>query len=88
MALDEARLARIEGGMARMGEELAAIKAMLGERCATRGNELDDLDRRVCVLEDDLSRRKGGMAVLAALCALSSALGGLLVKLWPVAGRG
>lgn len=88
MAPEEARLARIEGGMTRMGEDIAAIKALLGERCSTRGEVLDDLDRRVCVLEDDMSRRKGGMAVLGAVCAASSVLGGLVVKLWPFVGKG
>lgn len=88
MAPDEARLARIEGGMTRMGEDIAAIKALLGERCSTRGEALDDLDRRMCVLEEDLNRRKGGLAVLGAICAASSVVGGLVVKMWPFVGKG
>lgn len=87
MAPDDARLARMEADISATKSDVAAIKAMLGERCAIRGDELADLERRMCVLEDDLARRKGGMAVLAAMCALSSALGGLLVKVWPLATK-
>lgn len=87
MAPEDARLSRMEADISATKSDIAAIRAMLGERCTTRGDELADLEKRMCVLEDDLARRKGGMAVLAAMCALSSALGGLLVKLWPLSGR-
>lgn len=87
MAPEDARLARMEADISTTKQDVATIKGMLGERCATRGDELADLEKRMCVLEDDLARRKGGMAVLAAMCALSSALGGLLVKLLPLANK-
>lgn len=87
MAPYDARLSRMEADISTTKQDVATIKGMLGERCATRGDNLADLEKRMSVLEDDLARRKGGMAVLAALCGASSVLGGLLVKLLPIAGK-
>lgn len=77
--MSEERLARIES-------DLAAIKAMLSERCSERGGKIDDLVIRVGMLEKESERRKGGLAVLGFLCAASAAIGGLLVKYLPKIG--
>lgn len=79
MATEEQRLARIEA-------ELAAIRAMLGERCATRGASLDDHELRISALEDAEQQRRGGKVMLAGLMAAAGAAGGVAAKIFALLG--
>ena len=75
--MSEERLARIEA-------DLAAIKAMLGERCVVRGTAIDDHERRLTKLEDAEQRREGGKAALMGIVAAAATLGGVVAKLLPL----
>ncbi len=71
----EQRLARIEA-------DIASIKALLGERCEARGDTLKKHSNRLHALEVESQRRKGGAAVLTAVCTGAGVAGGILVRLF------
>lgn len=71
---------------ARLGkqeQQLAAISAMLGERCNSRAGVIDDLYARVSVLEEARHRLKGAMAVLTAVATAAGAFGAVVAKVLP-----
>ena len=68
---------------------LTTIEAQLGERCASRYDsmlklekEQLDTDKRLTGLEHLEHQRKGGSAMLAALCGAAGLLGGIIAKFW------
>jgi hypothetical protein len=70
------RLRRIES-------DVAAIKAMLEERCFARQKILDDHDMRLRHLEEADHKRKGGIAVLGIMLTLAASAGAVATKmLW------
>jgi len=79
MSTEEQRLSRIEA-------DIAVIKAMLSERCSTRGALIDDHERRISTLEDAEQQRKGGKLMLTALMAAAGAAGGIAAKFLPFVG--
>lgn len=67
---------------------LARMETKLDERCSLRAQDIATLRKDVDVLIRTEEQRKGGKAMLAALCALSGAFGGLAAKLLPaISGR-
>ena len=76
---DDARLARIES-------DVAEIKGMLKERCASREVRLVSVETKCANLQSCEDQRKGGMAVLAAVASGGAVIGGMVVKFFPRLG--
>lgn len=77
--MSEERLARIEA-------DIATIKGMLQERCTAREARLIAVEATCVRLNSCEDRRKGGMAVLAAVAAGSGAVGAIVAKFFPRIG--
>jgi hypothetical protein len=71
-----------------MEADIASIKAMLEERCATRGETITGLSQRIGSLEAIENQRKGGKAALLGMMTLAGVIGGFIVKVIPfVSGK-
>lgn len=66
---------------------LARLETKLDERCALRAKDMATLRKDLDGLVRTEEQRKGGKAMLAALCALCGALGGAAAKLFAISGR-
>ncbi|MDR2488761.1 MAG: hypothetical protein LBD42_04640 [Desulfovibrio sp.] len=74
------RLRKIENDVINLSNETVKIRAMLQERCSTRGDLLSGHEDRIRLLEEDRHKRKGGIAVLACLLAAAASAGAALVR--------
>ena len=78
------RFDRLDKRMSCIEQEQASTRGALMERCRTRGKNLAEHTERIQTLEEAEHRRRGGLAMAAALGTSAGALGAILAKLLPL----